>query len=354
MARAPRYRTCTALCFLVRALHAVGRVGMGPGVRTRKPSEQSTRPDPNGVGVSIVVPLYNEDESIELLHRNVCEVCDKLGIRYEIVFIDDGSCDQTLDRLRAIRAGDPRVRIIRFRKNYGQTAALAAGFAHARGHVVVSMDGDLQNDPRDIPRLLQKIAEGYDAVCGWRKNRRDGLLARRIPSLLANWLIRRLSGVPIHDSGCTLRAYRAEVVKRVALYGDLHRFIPAMSALTGARVAELVVTHHPRRYGQSKYGISRALKVGADLVAVRMLTGFASRPLIGFALLGAPALAAGMLTFIAAFLLAPGGITLPAVSFLSLALFGHLMVVGFLSETVLLTGESPPQRMLAPGTIRET
>jgi Glycosyl transferase family 2 len=306
-----------------------------------------------GLALSVVVPLYNEEESVGPLYGQIRTAADELLEPYEIVFVDDGSGDGTFEELRAIQRTDSRVTVIRFRKNYGQTAAMAAGFARARGRVIVSMDGDLQNDPADIPRLLAKIEEGYDVVCGWRKNRRDTQLSRRLPSALANWLLRRMTGVRIHDTGCTLRAYRGEVIKRVALYADLHRFIPAMSLLTGARVTELVVTHHPRRYGQSKYGISRTVKVALDLIGVRMLIGFASRPAAGFGLLSLPAVVLGMAALAGMLLTSAWGVVLAAVAFLSFAAAGHLILLGVLSEMVLQTGESPPERMFVRGTIRD-
>lgn len=319
----------------------------------REPRDQRSRDTASDLALSVVVPLYNEEESVGPLYEQIRTAADALREPYEIVFVDDGSGDRSFDRLQAIQRTDPRVTVIRFRKNFGQTAAMAAGCAQARGRVIVSMDGDLQNDPADIPRLLAKIEEGYDLVCGWRKNRRDTLMSRRLPSAVANWLIRRTTGVQIHDTGCALRAYRGEVIKRVALYADLHRFIPAMSLLTGARVTELVVTHHPRRYGQSKYGISRTVKVALDLVGVRMLIGFAAQPAVGFGLLSLPAVAIGMLSLAGMLITSEWGVVLAAVTFLSLAAAGHLILLGVLSEMVLQTGESPPERMFVRGTIRD-
>jgi glycosyltransferase involved in cell wall biosynthesis len=213
------------------------------------------------------------------------QVCDKLGISHEIIFIDDGSTDATYRLISELHLKDPQVKVIKFRKNYGQTSAMAAGFEYARGEIIVSMDGDLQNDPDDIPRLLVKIDEGYDVVCGWRKNRQDKLWTRRLPSVVANWIIAHMTGVRIHDNGCSLKAYRGSVIKNVALYGEMHRFIPAMSMLAGARITEIVVQHHPRRFGKSKYGISRTWKVALDIINVKMITSFASRPAHWFGLL---------------------------------------------------------------------
>ena len=207
--------------------------------------------------VSIVVPLHNEEESVVPLYHGITSACAALERPYEIVFTDDGSRDRTFELLKQIHDQDMRVKVIRFRKNYGQTAAMAAGFDHARGDIIISMDGDLQNDPTDIPLLLSKFNEGFDVVCGWRKDRQDKFWTRRFPSVIANWIIGLVTGVRIHDNGCSLKAYRASVIKRVPLYGEMHRFIPAMTTQADARIAEIVVNHHQRRFGASKYGIGR-------------------------------------------------------------------------------------------------
>jgi len=188
--------------------------------------------------LSIVVPLYNEEESVGLLYEKIRDACDSIGCTYEMLFVDDGSSDTTSDLVLELRRSDGRVRALRMRRNAGQTAAMAAGFEAARGETIVSMDGDLQNDPSDIPALLARMAQGYDIVCGWRKNRQDKLISRRVPSVIANWLIGRITGVRIHDNGCSLKAYRAATIKAVSLYGEMHRFIPAMSTMAGARIAE--------------------------------------------------------------------------------------------------------------------
>ncbi len=215
------------------------------------------------------------------------------------------------------------------------------------------MDGDLQNDPADIPRLLSKLGEGYDVVCGWRKERKDKFISRRIPSVIANWLIAKITGVHIHDNGCSLKAYRAEVIKRVALYSELHRFIPAMSTLTGARIAEIVVRHHARRYGKSKYGISRAWRVFLDLFLIKMLTSFASRPALWFGTLSVPALMFGSVCLVAALIPGLSGVVLPTLAFLGFSLAGHFLVMGVLGEMVLHTGDFHPARMFA-GTTRRS
>ncbi|RMF90332.1 MAG: glycosyltransferase [Nitrospinota bacterium] len=297
--------------------------------------------------LSVVIPVYNEEESLLPLYKRIRDACDALGKAYEIVFVDDGSQDQTLSILERLHDQDSRVKVIRFRKNYGQTAAMAAGFRLARGEIIVSMDGDLQNDPADIPRLLAKLEEGYDVVCGWRKERKDKFLSRRLPSIIANWLIGKVTGVPIHDNGCSLKAYRAAVIKRTALYSELHRFIPAMSTLTGAKIAEIVVRHHPRRFGKSKYGISRIWRVLLDIVIVKMLTGFAARPALWFGVLSLPALLVGTVFLLGMAIPGASGIVFPALSFLCFSLAGHLLALGVLGEMVLKTGDFQPERMIA-------
>lgn len=303
--------------------------------------------------ISVVVPVFNEEESILLLYERIQNACDPPGISYEIIFVDDGSRDRTFVVLEEIHNQNGRVKVVRFRKNYGQTAAMAAGFRLSRGKIVVSMDGDLQNDPADIPRLLAKLEEGYDVVCGWRKDRKDKLISRRIPSVIANWLIGKITGVSIHDNGCSLKVYRSEVIKHVALYSELHRFIPAMSTLAGARIAEIVVAHHARQFGKSKYGISRAWRVFLDLFLVKMLTGFTARPALWFGALGLPAFFLGNGLLIGFLITDISGIILPSLSFLCLSLAGHFIVMGVLGEMILKTGDFRPEQMLARITIRE-
>lgn len=296
--------------------------------------------------LSIVVPIYNEEESVQPLYEAIRMACERNGQSYEIVFVDDGSQDQTFVLLEELYKQHSGITVVRFRKNFGQTAAMAAGFSAARGQVIVSMDGDLQNDPSDIPRLLAKIEEGYDVVCGWRKERKDKFLSRRLPSLIANWLIGKITGVPIHDNGCSLKAYRASIIKRVALYSELHRFIPAMATLAGARITELIVTHHPRKFGTSKYGISRAWRVFLDLFLVKMVTGFAVRPLLWFGTLAIPGALLGGLSLLAMFVFEGIGIVLPATAFLLFALTGHLLTMGILGEMILYTGDYRPEEMI--------
>lgn len=236
--------------------------------------------------LSVIIPVYNEEDNIEPLHSSLNDVLSILGKPYEIIFIDDGSRDHTLDILQKLNATDSCCKVIRFRRNFGQTAALAAGFAHAHGKVIVTLDGDLQNDPTDIPKLLDKIDEGYDVVSGWRVRRKDKFLTRRLPSICANWLISKITGVKLHDYGCTLKAYRREVAQNIDLYGEMHRFIPAMASWMGVSVAEIPVNHHPRRHGLSKYGLSRTLRVTLDLITVKFLLSYATKPLQIFGTVG--------------------------------------------------------------------
>jgi len=227
--------------------------------------------------LSIVVPLLNEELNVLLLFGEVTNALRATGISYEVIFVDDGSTDGTFAKLGEIRQSDPRVRVIRFTRNFGQTAAFAAGFAHARGQFIVTLDGDLQNDPADIPRLMT-LARDVDIVCGWRKDRKDDFLTRHVPSVVANWLLGVVSGVRIHDNGCSLKVFRAEVVKPLKLRPGSHRYLPALASQLGARVTEVVVNHRARQFGQSKYGLSRTFKVIADLVRLRGLMRSAVDP----------------------------------------------------------------------------
>ena len=228
---------------------------------------------------SIVVPIYNEEDSIQELHRALAAALDPVDTDYEIILVDDGSTDGSFSALQTIAANDGRVKIIRLRRNFGQTAAMSAGFDAASGSVIIPMDGDLQNDPADIPRLISKIDEGFDVVSGWRNDRKDTFLTRKIPSMLANLLISRLTGVHLHDYGCTLKAYRREVLDGINLYGEMHRFVPALASQVGAKVTELPVRHHPRMFGTSKYGISRTVRVVLDLMTVMFLLQYSTKPI---------------------------------------------------------------------------
>lgn len=232
-----------------------------------------------GIDLSVVIPLYNEEENIPDLYAELSAALDDLCLTYEVIIIDDGSRDGSFERLKAIHERDPRWQVIRFRRNFGQTAGIAAGFAASQGEVVVTMDADLQNDPRDTGKLLAKMREGYDIVSGWRVHRKEKFLTRRLPSMTANWLISRTTGVSLHDYGCTLKAYHRDVAKNVRLYGDLHRFIPAVASQIGVKVTEIPVNDRPRKHGKSKYGISRTFKVFLDLIGVIFLLSYFNRPL---------------------------------------------------------------------------
>ena len=292
--------------------------------------------------VSIVVPLYNEQESIRILHRAISEAMAPTSLDYEIIFVDDGSCDGTFNIAERLACDDRKLRIIKFRRNYGQTPAMAAGIDHAQGTIIVTMDGDLQNDPLDIPILIEKMGEGFDIVVGWRYNRKDKLISRRIPSKIANWLIGKVTGIPIKDNGCSLKAFRAKVIKNVPLYNEMHRFIPAMASIAGPRLAEVKVRHHAREFGKSKYGLSRIYKVLLDLMTIKMVASFASKPLRWFTLLSLPFLVISMLIIVGSLVsLAAGGtIAIPIVGsgliFFTLAAF--LIVGGGIGELIHKTG----------------
>ncbi len=243
--------------------------------------------DPSGLGLlSLIVPVYNEEENIVPLYEKVLEVAPVLGRPFELIFINDGSTDGTQSALDELAERDPRVKVIHFRRNFGQTAAMMAGIDFSSGDVLVPMDGDLQNDPGDIPRLIAKLEEGYDVCSGWRKNRKDHALRRNLPSRLANLLISRISGVHLHDYGCSLKAYRKEVIKGVKLYGEMHRFIPIYASWEGARVSEVPVSHYPRIHGRSKYGIERTVKVLLDLIVVKFFAKYAQKPIYVFGIVG--------------------------------------------------------------------
>jgi len=244
--------------------------------------------------LSVVIPAYNEEENVPILYEKLKKVLDSLGEDYEIIFVDDGSTDGTYQRLKQLAEKDSRLKVIRFKRNYGQTAAMSAGFEHAKGDVIITLDADLQNDPEDIPILLEKLKEGYHVVSGWRKDRKDPFLSRRLPSMIANWLISKITGVHLHDYGCTLKAYRAEVVKDLELFGDMHRFLPALTKRRGAKITEVVVRHHPRMFGESKYGIGRTVRVLLDIMLVKFLNEYINKPLYMFGGVGFLLLALGL------------------------------------------------------------
>jgi len=245
--------------------------------------------------LTVVIPIFNEKETLEPLFAQLTDVLDRMDRDYEIIAVDDGSTDGSFAILKRLHTENPRIKILRFRRNFGQTAAFSAGFDHARGEAVVTIDADLQNDPADIALLLDKMAEGYDVVSGWRKNRQDRFLDRRLPSMIANWLISTVTGVHLHDYGCSLKVYHRDVVKNVHLYGELHRFIPALASWMGVSVAELPVSHNPRRFGKSKYGLSRTVRVLLDLLTVRFMLSFSARPMQLFGGMGLLSFALGVI-----------------------------------------------------------
>ena len=303
------------------------------------------------IELSIVVPVYNEEESTPVLCEEILQACESLGVRHEIIFIDDGSKDATPQVLERLHQEYTCVRVVQFRRNYGQTLAMAAGFRAARGKYVVSMDGDLQNDPADIPKIWGKLEQGYGVVCGWRKDRKDKLVSRKIPSKIANWLIGKITRVPIHDNGCSLKGYRRSVVKQLPLYADFHRFIPAMSTLGGAKIAEIVVNHRERTFGSSKYGIGRAWRVFLDLFVVSLIVRSSARPALWFGKWGLMALVVGLSCLMLFLVNHVSGIVLPSVAFMFFALTGHLVALGVLGEMILATGEYRPGEMIRDGIL---
>jgi glycosyltransferase involved in cell wall biosynthesis len=293
--------------------------------------------------ISIVVPLYNEKDCIQPLYEAITNAVSSDFKEYEIIFVDDGSRDQTFQLAEQLAANDLRLRVLKFRRNYGQTPAMAAGIDHARGEIIVTMDGDLQNDPRDIPDLVKKIHEGFDIVVGWRFNRKDKLVSRKIPSRIANWLIGKVTGVPIKDNGCSLKAYRAIAIKYVPLYNEMHRFIPAVASIAGPRIAEVKVRHHSRQYGESKYGLSRVYKVLLDLLTIKMVGSFASRPLYWFSMLSLPFLALSIAIISGSLLAALIGrsisLSIAGSGLIFFTLAAFLLVGGAIGELIHRTGD---------------
>ncbi|NLV68226.1 MAG: glycosyltransferase family 2 protein [Spirochaetes bacterium] len=245
-------------------------------------TKNTGRKKPGNPYLSVLLPVYNEEESLDLQYKAVINALAGLKKSFEIIFVNDGSTDRSAGILRSIAAADKRVKVVNFRRNFGQTAAMAAGIDYSSGEVLVFMDSDLQNEPGDIMKLLDKIEEGYDVVSGWRKNRQDKLISRKIPSRIANRLISRVTGVPLHDLGCSLKAYRGDVLRQVNLYGEMHRFIPVHASWIGARITEVPVGHHARQFGQSKYGIKRTFKVLLDLVTVKFMGSYSTKPIYVF------------------------------------------------------------------------
>jgi glycosyltransferase involved in cell wall biosynthesis len=296
--------------------------------------------------LSVVVPLYNEEESLRPLYRSITDAMAPLGVSYEIVFVDDGSRDATVRIADEIARADARVCLVKFRRNYGQTPAMAAGIAQAGGEVIVTMDGDLQNDPADIGALLRKIDEGYDIVVGWRFDRQDKLVSRKIPSRIANALIAKVTGVPIKDNGCSLKAYRASLIKKIPLYSEMHRFIPAMASIAGPKIAEIKVQHHARQFGQSKYGLSRIYKVLLDLMVIKTVASFTARPMLWFGLLSLPMVVSAAIAF------SWTAVTFAATHTLSLPIAGSGVI--FLSSAImLLAGGAVGELVYKLGDVRE-
>ncbi|MGH9852622.1 MAG: glycosyltransferase family 2 protein [Blastocatellia bacterium] len=296
--------------------------------------------------LSIFLPVYDEEENLERLHEKIIAAMIELGQSFEVIYVDDGSADRSLELLKKFAANDRRVRVISFRRNYGQTAAMAAGIDAARGEVLIPMDADLQNDPADIERLLAKLDEGYDVVSGWRKDRHDSFLTRVLPSKLANGLISKISGVELHDYGCSLKAYRREALKDVQLYGEMHRFIPIYASWAGARVAEIPVAHYPRTAGKSKYGLSRTIKVVFDLVTIKFMASYMTKPLYVFGWAGILAFAISFFSALFAFLMKYAGwpkhadfiqTPLPVLAMVMLVLGIQLFLMGLIAEMLVRT-----------------
>lgn len=287
------------------------------------------------VRVSIVAPIYNERDNIGPLYEQVQMVAAKLG-DYELIFVDDGSTDGSRALLEQLAAADHRLKVVQFRRNYGQTAAMQAGLQHASGQVVVTLDGDLQNDPADIPMMVARLDEGYDLVHGWRKHRHDALVTRRIPSKIANWLISRVTGFPIHDLGCTLKAIRRDIALELELYGEMHRFIPILAHQRGARCLEVVTRHHPRRFGKTKYGLSRTLRVLLDLITVKYLLDYFASPMKLFGMIGIGCGAVGAGSATATLLMKwLGGVDMTGNPLLLLTILSVMVSVQFLSLGLL-------------------
>lgn len=302
---------------------------------TAEPEPHTPRPQ-----LSIVVPLYNEQDNVTPLYQAIVTAANELGRTYEMVFVDDGSKDNTVAVATELARHDPRLRIVKFRRNYGQTAAMAAGIEYARGDILITMDGDLQNDPADIGNFVAEIEQGNDIVVGWRFNRQDKLVTRKIPSRIANWLIAKVTGVPIRDNGCSLKAFRASLIKRIPLYSEMHRFIPAMASMAGPKLAEIKVRHHARRFGESKYGLSRIYKVLLDLAVIKTIVAFASQPLRWFALLSLPLLLAAAAAFTLNLSRSGEGFSLPLAGTAVLMLVSALILLlsGALGELIYQRG----------------
>ncbi len=306
--------------------------------------------DPAAPEISLFLPVLDEEENLPLMHRKIGAALDALGKTAEVIYVDDGSTDKSLQILKEIAAGDSRVRVISLRRNYGQTAAMSAGIDAARGEILIPMDADLQNDPADIARLLEKLDEGYDVVSGWRKNRQDKLITRKIPSQIANKIISWIGGVPLHDYGCSLKAYRREVLQDVKLYGEMHRFIPIYASWSGARVAEIPVEHHARTMGKSKYGLSRTVKVVFDLITIKFMAEYHTKPIYVFGTFGLIAFLVSILAGIYAIFLKGANVLglpqyhadfvetpLPVLCIVMFAIAVQFFLMGLLAELLVRT-----------------
>lgn len=294
------------------------------------------------IHISVIIPVLNEEANIPALHAELHDVMARMGRPYEILFIDDGSTDGSFALLKALAEGHPATRVIRFRRRFGQTAALSAGIDHARGEIIITMDADLQNDPADIPALLRKLDEGFDIVSGWRVRRKDPFLTRRLPSMLANRLISKLSGIRLHDYGCTLKAYKAGVLKSVRLYGEMHRFIPALASWLGVEVAEVQVNHRPRIHGTSKYDLSRVIRVILDLINVKFLLTYSTRPIQVFGFFGVGAFGLAMAGLIITAVLRFHGVDVTGnplflISVMLLLMAMQFVTMGLLGEITIRT-----------------
>ena len=297
----------------------------------------------NGVmKISVVIPIFNEVEDISPLSEALKAVMEEMETECEVIFVDDGSSDGSGDVLQDLASTDKRIKIIKFRKNFGQTAAIAAGVEHAQGEIIVTMDGDGQNDPKDIPRLLDKLEEGYDVASGWRKSRKDPFLNKRLPSAMANRLISWLTRVRLHDYGCTLKAYRRDILRDVRLYGEMHRFIPAYASWVGARITELEVSHHPRKHGKSKYGLSRTTSIILDLITILFLQRYSTKPIRLFGGAGMTLFVLGVLTgfFVLFRKIIWGGVWISPmilVSFLFITMGVMFILLGLIAEIIIRT-----------------
>lgn len=320
------------------------------GEEAQKAIQGAVKPE-----VSVFLPVYNEEPNLRPLHAKLDAALKALGRTAEIIYVDDGSSDGSLRVLRELAAVDDRVRVVALRRNYGQTAAMAAGIDAASGDVLIPMDADMQNDPADIVRLLEKLDEGYDVVSGWRKNRQDKLVTRKIPSMLANRLISSIGGVPLHDYGCSLKAYRRESIEDVKLYGEMHRFIPIYASWAGARVAEIPVEHHARTMGKSKYGLSRTIKVVFDLITIKFMASYQTKPLYLFGGAGmltfGVSLLSGLLAFVMKFLSWPHHADfvqtpLPIIALVTLVLGVQLFLMGLLAEMMVRTYHESQQKSI--------